>query len=282
MVALHWLNNEANNLKTYVSNRVSKIQQTGITILHIPGKENSSDLCTKPKSTKTYVNNHFWLHGPTLLEESNQTLEEKYKLSNMMKKPLSPEGNEEIIREIKKEPVITKVDNIQLAIENYEGIGGAIHKSNKLTYILNVVARCFRLLEAMIKNFKDEERKEKLLEGFKSTSSRTWDTNTMSKDEAEKLRRTPSIQELLFARSFLIKEAQMQHFSEEYEAFKNGKQISEKSSLRKLNPQLKNGIITMISRLNNLQQMPEQMKNTIILSRGARISTLIILEITKW
>ena len=34
----------------------------------------------------------------------------------------------------------------------------------------------------------------------------------------------------------------------------------------------------MISRLNNLQQMPEQMRNIIILPKDARISTLIILE----
>ena len=34
----------------------------------------------------------------------------------------------------------------------------------------------------------------------------------------------------------------------------------------------------MISRLNNLQQIPEQIKNPIIISRGAGISTLIILE----
>ena len=55
------------------------------------------------------------------------------------------------------------------------------------------------------KNFIDKERKEKLLKRLKSTSSRTWDTNTMSKDEAEKLKKTPSIQKLSFARSFLIK-----------------------------------------------------------------------------
>ena len=113
LVALHWLNNEANNLESYESNRVSKIQQTGITILHIPGKENSANLCTILKYIKSYGNNNFWLHGPTLLEGSNETLEEQYKLANMMKIPLSLEENEEITHKIKRESIITKVNNIQ-------------------------------------------------------------------------------------------------------------------------------------------------------------------------
>ena len=68
------------------------------------------------------------------------------------------------------------------------------------------------------------------------------------------------------------------HFSEDYEALKNSQQMSEKSTPRKLNQHLKNGILTMISRLSNLQQLPEQMRNTIILPKDARISTLIIVE----
>ena len=46
LVAMYWINQDKNNLKVYVSNRVHKIQQMDITILHVPGKENPADLCS--------------------------------------------------------------------------------------------------------------------------------------------------------------------------------------------------------------------------------------------
>ena len=118
LVALHWINQDKNSLKTYVSNRVNKIQQAEITILHVPGKENPADLCSKPKPTKTYVNNQFWLHGPQLLEESNETLEEKYKLSNVMQRILSVQEDESLRKEMKKEITIARSNKIQIETEN--------------------------------------------------------------------------------------------------------------------------------------------------------------------
>ena len=85
LVAMYWINQDKNNLKVYVSNRVHKIQQMDITILHVPGKENPADLCSKPKPTCTYINNGNWLNGPKLLEDSNEQIEEEYKLINIKK-----------------------------------------------------------------------------------------------------------------------------------------------------------------------------------------------------
>ena len=49
LVSMHWINKDKNNLKTYVSNRVEKIQQTNIQIVFVPGKQNPADLVSKPK-----------------------------------------------------------------------------------------------------------------------------------------------------------------------------------------------------------------------------------------
>ena len=73
-------------------------------------------------------------------------------------------------------------------------------------------------------------------------------------------------------------QAQKIHFPEEYAALLNNEQIPQNSQLKKLNPKLKDGIIIMISRLNYLQAMPEQIRNPIILPNDARISTLITLQ----
>ena len=64
LVSMHWISKNKNNLKTYVSNRVAKIQQTNIQILFVPGKKNPADLVSKPKPCKDYINNKFWTTGP--------------------------------------------------------------------------------------------------------------------------------------------------------------------------------------------------------------------------
>ena len=63
LVSLHWINKNSNSLKTYVSNRVAKIQNSNIPILFTPGKLNPADLCSKPTPSKEYVNNPFWTTG---------------------------------------------------------------------------------------------------------------------------------------------------------------------------------------------------------------------------
>ena len=80
---MHWISKNKNNLKTYVSNRVAKIQQTKIQILFVPGKENPADLVSKPKPSKDYINNTFWTTGPSFLQQDNDEGIEKYKLDKL-------------------------------------------------------------------------------------------------------------------------------------------------------------------------------------------------------
>lgn len=58
-----------------------------ITILLVPEKEKPADLCSKPKSTNTsYINNNKCLNGLQLLEDSNESMREQYKPTNIIKK----------------------------------------------------------------------------------------------------------------------------------------------------------------------------------------------------
>ena len=67
LVCMHWICKEKDQLKTYVRNRIQKIQEAELKILYTPGKENPADLTTKPKPTHTYINNKFWINGPEYL-----------------------------------------------------------------------------------------------------------------------------------------------------------------------------------------------------------------------
>ena len=65
--------------------------------------------------------------------------------------------------------------------QQYEGVQGVLNKSNKLTYILNVVARCFRFIETITIKIKEQNKRKSLHKGFESTLSQTWNTSSISK-----------------------------------------------------------------------------------------------------
>ena len=89
LIVLHWVTNfSKNNLKTYVGNRIEKIQQHHYAIYHTPGAQNPSDLCTKTHNTQDYVNNTFWINGPDYLQDPTEQWKEKYKLENIIKQEL--------------------------------------------------------------------------------------------------------------------------------------------------------------------------------------------------
>ena len=85
---------------------------------------------------------------------------------------------------------------------------------------------------------------------------------------------TPSSSDIDFAKNFLIMEAQKIYYPEEYIALSKSEKISDKSQLIKLNPQLRQGVMIMKSRLGNLHTMPEQMKNPIILPMQPSLTRL--------
>ena len=124
----------------------------------------------------------------------------------------------------------------------------------------------------------NEERKSQIRQGYELKRITGEVTDSMTATAQKRMYITPSTNDLLFARDYLIRESQKLTYPEKYEALQNGNSISEKSSLIKLNPRLENGIIVMQGRLGNLYQMPEQMKHPIILPRDSRITELIILQ----
>ena len=81
---MHWIGKDKNNLKLYVSNRVSKIQQSKIQILFVPGKYNPADLVSRPKPSKEYINNKFWTTGPSFLLQGNNELIEIHKMEKVV------------------------------------------------------------------------------------------------------------------------------------------------------------------------------------------------------
>ena len=130
----------------------------------------------------------------------------------------------------------------------------------------------------MSKNSNNEERKLSIRQGFELSRISQDISSGMTPEDQKRIHITPSASEIRFARDFLIKETQKQTYPEEYQALQNNQPISQKSSLIKLNPKLKKGLLIMQGRLGNLYNMPEQMRHPIILPKDSRITELIILQ----
>ncbi|GFW89609.1 integrase catalytic domain-containing protein [Trichonephila clavipes] len=77
-IALAWLNTPANRLKTFVANRVAKVQELteGLQWNHVPSVLNPADLVSRGLRPCDLPNLRLWWHGPQFLEKGKLSSEE--------------------------------------------------------------------------------------------------------------------------------------------------------------------------------------------------------------
>ncbi|GFS89548.1 nephrocystin-4 [Trichonephila clavipes] len=77
-IALAWLNTPANRLKTFVANRVAKVQELteGFQWNHVPSVLNRADLVSRGLRPCDLPNLRLWWHGPQFLEKGKLSSEE--------------------------------------------------------------------------------------------------------------------------------------------------------------------------------------------------------------
>ena len=98
---------DRNKLSVYISNRVQKIQNSGVRIFFVPGALNPTDLISKPEPSRDYVNNPFWLHGPNYLRLLNHSWMQEYSLDYITKnQTLSDTQNNDYYKELKQKDTL--------------------------------------------------------------------------------------------------------------------------------------------------------------------------------
>ncbi|GFT98899.1 integrase catalytic domain-containing protein [Trichonephila clavipes] len=77
-IALAWFNTPANRLKTFVANRVAKVQELteGFQWNHVPSVLNPADLVSRGLRPCDLPNLRLWWHGPQFLEKGKLSSEE--------------------------------------------------------------------------------------------------------------------------------------------------------------------------------------------------------------
>ncbi|GFU04452.1 integrase catalytic domain-containing protein [Trichonephila clavipes] len=140
MIVLAWLRKEPMDLKTFVQNRVAKIQELYPNQLwrHVPSDQNPADLVSRGVDPEKLLQQNLWFNGPTFLsgdDYPNRTIDCTEKLD---------EYNSEL-----KNCVNEQIENFQsvLNIHVNDFLNDLLNLSNNYITILRVLSFIFRFVE---------------------------------------------------------------------------------------------------------------------------------------
>ncbi|GFY15691.1 uncharacterized protein TNCV_1283361 [Trichonephila clavipes] len=141
MIVLAWLRKEPMDLKTFVQNRVAKIQELYPNQLwrHVPSDQNPADLVSRGVDPDKLLQQNLWFNGPTFLsgddDYPNRTINCREKLD---------EYNSEL-----KNCVNVQIENFQsvLNIHVNDFLNDLLNLSNNYITILRVLSFIFRFVE---------------------------------------------------------------------------------------------------------------------------------------
>ncbi|GFU55148.1 integrase catalytic domain-containing protein [Trichonephila clavipes] len=241
-IALAWLNTPANRLKTFVANRVAKVQELteGFQWSHVPSVLNPADLVSRGLRPCDLPNLRLWWHGPQFLEKGKLSSEET---------SLSPVKECEYSKELKtgsSSDIITS--SVCVSTNCVSSIlSTLLRKSNSYMKIVRIFSYVIR--------FSNNVNKRKLtLSGPLSATDI---------DQAE---------------TKLIRMVQEQVFLAEIKSLQSKGDVSPNSKLRNLNPFIdSDGLLRVGGRLSN-SDIPYVNKHPAILPGNHNLTVQIILH----
>ncbi|GFX89479.1 integrase catalytic domain-containing protein [Trichonephila clavipes] len=239
-IALAWLNTPANRLKTFVANRVAKVQELteGIQWNHVPSVLNPADLVSRGLRPCDLPNLRLWWHGPQFLEKGKLSSEET-SLSPVKKCEYSKELKTGSSSDIITSSVCVSTNCVSSILSTL------LCKSNSYMKIVHIFSYVLR--------FSNNVNKRKLtLSGPLSATDI---------DQAE---------------TKLIRMVQEQIFLAEIKSLQSKGVVSPNSKLRNLNPFIdSDGLLRVGGRLNN-SDLPYVNKYPAILPGNHNLTVQII------
>lgn len=237
LIALHWLKSHASKWKTFVSNRVSQIQDHTSPEFwrHVRSEDNPADAASRGLSPADLVSHALWWHGPKFLSLPDKQW------------PKQPADiftlDQNIIKNLENKQSVNVLTTTEDTSKELNDICNLISKYSNLPKLIRVVAYCFRFGSPTYRPFLDSHP-------YLTT------------------------RELDHALKACIKATQAQYFAEDIINLKKDKLTSNK--LRKLSPYIDDeGIIRVGGRLQ-ASKLFDDNKHPIVLPRDSRLTTLIV------
>ena len=241
MNVLWWLKNRSRALKTFVGNRVARIQQktSPEQWKYVQSKENPADLPTRGLTATELDSSELWWKGPTFLYKEKS----EWKKADII-------STEDASKELSKKTI------------------GKLRWGTEVTlHIMTEKKEHWRLSPRRFSTWQRLKRVQAWVNRFLHNC----------REQEKKNSGELKVEELQDAENYIIREMQQQCFREEYKALHSKKTISKQSKLLALNPFLSDdGIIRSNSRLKHAEYLSFDARNPVILPRGDWVTKLIV------
>lgn len=249
-VVLHWLKKTPSDLKTFVGNRVAKIQTASQPRWwsHVVSEDNPADMLSRGSSVEELLVSQKWLKGPKWLSVAQNSWP-KPKLQ------ISSESQAEIVNEQKN---ARRVLYVHARISSGKEL--LLNRRSNFRTIVRITAYVFRFIRHCRENAKNRRRLIRLPDDWYLIA-------------------LPSEEEKDKAGIFWFKQVQRKAYRSEIECIKNGEtQYPSKSTIVALRPILdKDGMLRASGRIEKANRSINQ-KHPIIIPGKSRLSFLLLNE----
>lgn len=241
-ITLAWIQKDASSWKTFVANRVARIQELtkAEDWNYINTKANPADLASRGTLPSELIDNKLWWYGPSvLLNEDNIVIKQ-----------------EKFETQLDEKKTKTTALHLKLDVE-------AISRFSNIHRAINSIAYCKRFIGRL----KNKNKSNNVL------------TKEEAKKEAQK--QNLSIEELNEAKLTLIKLFQNKHFGKDIKKLQEENTLPKDSKLKSLYPFLdEKGVLRVGGRLQNSEFSYEK-KHPIIIPYACHLTELIIWDAHK-
>ncbi|XP_049329531.1 uncharacterized protein LOC125794101 [Astyanax mexicanus] len=244
---LKYIRSDSRRFHTFVANRVNAIR--GMSHVsqwkHVSGKLNPADYASRGLNAAEFLKGNNWINGPKFLKDLP-----KHWPNSPVDLGIPPDDLElrKKVFEVHA-TVASHHDPISMLLNNFSNW-------NKLRRAVAWFLKLKRILTQRVL------KRKGALKGVEAGPM------------------THSVQDLEEAEESIVKFCQKQGFPQEIECLRNGKNVSRKSSIFRLDPVLDHGILRVGGRLSRMA-MPEEQKHPAILPKRHYISELLLQHIHK-
>lgn len=253
---IKYISNEHSRYKTFVANRVAAIRDASELSQwnYIDSKSNPADDVTRGQNAEKFLNNTRWLNGPEILWENEQ----KWAVNIKPISPLAPDDPEVKRTHIVSTTVCIKEDN-------------ATHR------LITHFSDWTKLTVAVSWFLKLKETLQKLVQIRKQSKVTT--RGMTNKPDHKLGGQRVNMEDLKAAELAIVRFVQSQFFSDEIKTLTTKTpKVKRESTLHRLDPTLKDGIMRVGGRLNKIA-FGEERKFPAIIPKNSHLATLLLRHI---
>lgn len=264
---LKYIQNETSRYKIFVANRVSQILKASNAAQwrYVDTTRNPADIASRGVKVEAFIKHPTWLTGPAFLSHP----ESEWPVSPQKICPLSPE-----------DPEVKGIAVVYAVKVEEESVSLLIQYFSSWIQLKKCVAWMLRIKDWLLACVK--KRRKLLLSLAQSDLTREEQEVSVQRDMHE-FKRTIvagslTVEDLEQAELAIVKYCQQKTFPEELLSLEKGQPVKTSSHLRKLCPQLQDGVLRIGGRLSK-SAMPAEAKHPIILAKDLHVSELLLRHI---